>query len=149
MFIFTRSPRLNEETIEQPRMRMFKLVPYTADIQQHIWKLEAISRSSQLILSQSGRLLYILIAFLCSFCIQYSLSGLTYKFLVICFIVNLFTLSDNITQCVLSAKCMSSIILYSSSVVYCLCKTNCQGSFLLFLCYFLYVLFREISTNKF
>lgn len=32
MLVFTHSPSLNEETIGQPRMRTFKLVPNTATI---------------------------------------------------------------------------------------------------------------------
>lgn len=67
MFVFTHSPSLNEETIDKPRMRILNLVLKAAHIEQHSWKTEAIFRYSYLILSQSGRFLYILIAFLCSF----------------------------------------------------------------------------------
>lgn len=42
IFIFTHSPSLNEESIDQPSLRIFKLVFYTADTKQHIWKQEAI-----------------------------------------------------------------------------------------------------------
>lgn len=38
VFIFTHSPSLNEENIDQTGLRIFNLVIYTADIKQDIWK---------------------------------------------------------------------------------------------------------------